>query len=223
MNLRALVGSIRHQGLVATWWQRRWHSDPRNEQRLGSLDLPANAVVVDGGGFRGDFARTVLQSCPTAEVTIFEPEGLAASQLSVQFEGNSRVRVVEAALWEEEATLILQGDGLAASVSPYLASPEDARPVRAVDVATVLEDLGKVSLVKLNVEGAEYAILNRMVSSGAVNSVDQILIQFHRVPAASAQYRQVTDLLRQTHERSWCWPWTWELWTLQSIEDVRDA
>jgi len=222
MTLRALLGSVRHQGLVATWWQRKWHANPQNEQRLRSFSLPANAVVLDGGGYRGEFAKDVLSACPSASLAIFEPEGMAASRLAMQFGGDSRVRVSEAALWKEDATLILEGKGLAASVNPSANLPENGTPVRAVDIAVVLEELGAVSLVKLNVEGAEYAILERMISSGTVNAVDQLLIQFHRVPAAAARYRKVSELLSRTHELSWRWPWTWEMWTHRP-EDTRNA
>ena len=56
---------------------------------------------------------------------------------------------------------------------------EEPTPVQVRRIATIMEMLGhnRVDLLKIDIEGAEYGLIDDIVSSGA--DIDQILVEFH--------------------------------------------
>lgn len=54
------------------------------------------------------------------------------------------------------------------------------------DIAEVLHETpGDIDLVKMDIEGAEYAVIDRLIESGVIHRVKQLLIEFHH----GARYR----------------------------------
>jgi FkbM family methyltransferase len=54
--------------------------------------------------------------------------------------------------------------------------------VELVDVVEIINQLapeGKVEILKMDIEGAEYAVVKRLVDSGAVSRINQLLVEFH--------------------------------------------
>jgi hypothetical protein len=72
-----------------------------------------------------------------------------------------------------------------------------------------------VDVMKLNVEGGEYDILDRMLATGVMRQVGSLLVQFHGfVPGAERRRQGIIEGLAGTHVRRWCEPWVWERWDL---------
>ena len=62
-------------------------------------------------------------------------------------------------------------------------------------------DLGTVNLMKINIEGAEFPLFERMMDSGLLDKVDTYLIQFHEWhPGAYRRRRRIRKALAKTHK-----------------------
>lgn len=91
--------------------------------------------------------------------------------------------------------------------------PKVKAPFR--DVSTVLGDT-VVDVMKLNVEGAEFPILRRLIDTGQISQVRSMLIQFHGfMPNAYDLYMAIAKDLKSTHTMRWRDPWAWERWDLR--------
>ena len=78
-----------------------------------------------------------------------------------------------------------------------------------------LEEI-KFDLLKLNIEGGEYAVLNRLIFSGDINKINNIQVQFHKIKKSSSEDRlNIVRSPRKTHTRSWYFPWVWENWEIK--------
>jgi FkbM family methyltransferase len=86
------------------------------------------------------------------------------------------------------------------------------------DVFTVYEEKKrpKIDLLKLNVEGAEYEILPRMIETKVINHCNYVLVQFHNfIEGAEMKRNKICSLMAETHSVVFCFPFVWELWKLK--------
>ncbi|HEY8723841.1 MAG TPA: FkbM family methyltransferase [Gaiellaceae bacterium] len=75
------------------------------------------------------------------------------------------------------------------------------------------EDIREVDLLKVNIEGGEYELLERMIQSGSVRAIKDIQVQFHDfVPNAALRMRRIQKALTETHELTYEFPFVWENW-----------
>jgi FkbM family methyltransferase len=112
------------------------------------------------------------------------------------------------------ASLSLEGPG-----SSLFGSGEDACEIEVRDVVGVFDELveDRLAYVKINIEGGEYDLLERMVETGLVERTRYLLIQFHEwYPRAHLRRWRLRRALRRTHDQVWSYPWIWELWCLRS-------
>ncbi len=82
----------------------------------------------------------------------------------------------------------------------------------------VWQELGaiQVALLKINIEGGEYDLLERLLETGLVGQFQHLQVQFHRfVPDAEKRRDFIRTGLAHSHEERWCYPWVWESWTLK--------
>jgi hypothetical protein len=67
--------------------------------------------------------------------------------------------------------------------------------------------------MKINVEGAEYDILESLITTGFVQRVDDIQVQFHDfVPNASERVVALRKSLAATHYPTYMFSFVWENW-----------
>jgi hypothetical protein len=69
--------------------------------------------------------------------------------------------------------------------------------------------------LKLNIEGAEYDVLDRLATAGVLPRIRSLVIQFHRVVPESDRRRDMIQAkLAQTHHLVFDYPFVWERWEL---------
>ena len=95
--------------------------------------------------------------------------------------------------------------------------------VEVRDVTAVLDGLGRdrLDLVKLNIEGGEYDVLERIVETGWLPRIDELLIQFHeRYPSSHRRRRRIRRALARSHVEVWNYPWVWERWVRRTTSST---
>ena len=183
---------------------------------LYRADLDADSVVVDVGAFRGQGASQIhgLYAC---QVHGFEPNPYAYRALEERFADVDEVHTYSYGLGASDATLDLEVSGQGSSLHGLRdgRAPEQTVEVQIRDIVTVLDELGldQVDLLKMNIEGAEYDLLDRLLAAGAMPRVRYLLVQFHEWhPGAHRRRRAIRRQLRRTHDLVWDYPWIFELW-----------
>ncbi len=119
--------------------------------------------------------------------------------------------VVAAALDHNRGVdLFIQGDETTLALGD---SKSDLR-VASVDFADWLNSQGEeIRLMEVNIEGAEFALLNLVIESGSIRRLNSIYIQFHNVqPQSSDEAEEIRSKLEVTHRQVWSFDWVWEKW-----------
>jgi hypothetical protein len=94
-------------------------------------------------------------------------------------------------------------------------------PVSSVEVRSfteVYEELNfdVIDLLKINVEGSEYEILENIFENNYTTKIKNFQIQFHpEPPGAEEAYERLTKVLSKTHNLDWHYQWVWENWSLK--------
>ena len=155
----------------------------REYQCLDHLRSPG--LVIDCGANAGYSSAYFLSRFPAAELIAVEPDAgnFGILQQNLRPFG-SRARAVHSAVWSHPARLTL-------NESPFRDGREWSRQVReclphetggflATDIGTLLRESGRerISLLKIDVEGAEGAIFASNYSSW-IGCVDALVIELH--------------------------------------------
>ena len=71
-----------------------------------------------------------------------------------------------------------------------------------------------ISLMKINIEGEEYALMENLIEEGLISIIGDIQIQFHSfVPEAKARMQAIQERLSDTHVLTYQYEFVWENWT----------
>lgn len=73
---------------------------------------------------------------------------------------------------------------------------------------------GEYKLVKINIEGMEYDLLDYLIELDMVKNFEYLQIQFHITGDIDyiSRYNTIIDNLKKTHIQEWCYPFVWESW-----------
>jgi FkbM family methyltransferase len=190
-----------------------WHREDGVGQFWRNLPATADDIAIDAGGHLGDWtAQLICQyGC---RVIVFEPVAEYCARIRERFARNARIKIVEAGLaaGNREVSFVL--DGLASSAFPARKTGKSAS-VQLVDVGEVFakNELVDVACMKMNIEGGEYELLERMLELNLTRVVRSYLIQFHAtVPDHEARHQRIRVGLAKTHRLVFEYPHVWERW-----------
>lgn len=184
-----------------------------NNQLVSRLPLSSVDVVIDAGAYEGGWADEILCRYGS-QMFLFEPIPEFSSRLKDRYRNNDHVEVVNAALGAEagRAEISLQADGSSIHARSGASS---SIFVDVVDIAAFLKSRvpSGAGCLKLNIEGSEYDVLERILSEGLARAIKVILIQFHEIAADSAARRlRIQTALSETHALQFEYPFVWECW-----------
>ncbi|MGC2855632.1 FkbM family methyltransferase [Novispirillum sp. DQ9] len=196
--------------LSATEALDRWVADNGEEKRL-DYPLTANSVVFDIGGHVGDWAADIADRYD-CYIHIFEVVAEHAREARQRFATNPKVQVHNFGLSSTDScvTIHLAGTGSSAFRSE---GPTEQCQLR--EIGAVMAELGTtlVDLCKINIEGAEFALLDHILDNGLAPAFKDLQIQFHDVSPTSAAHRQaIRRRLQSTHVVTYDYPFVWENW-----------
>jgi len=101
----------------------------------------------------------------------------------------------------------------------YKTGEVESVTVKSID--TVLSNLSiqRVDLIKMNVEGYEYDILEKMIDLDLLKLFDHFQIQFHweNFPRHDEKRNNITKHLAKTHKCVWNYEFVWESWSKKEL------
>ena len=160
-------------------------------------------LIVDGGANLGATVIFFARRFPRARIVALEPHPEAFRLLEENTRGlGERVERREAALTGDGGPAALHAPGddaasLSSSLSP-LGGAQRRFSVRGVRLSTLIEELGReVDYLKLDIEGAEYAVLGEAASSGALARVRELGVEYHHAPGDREAAARLALLLEQ--------------------------
>jgi FkbM family methyltransferase len=190
---------------------RRWRSDHGDQTLRLDYCLDSDSVVLDLGGYRGDWAQEIY-SRYGCTVHVFEPVQSFADGIVQRFEGNESIHVHHCGLGR---TTREERIGLSADASSMFQNEGTQETIQIVDAAVwfAKHDMPRVDLMKINIEGGEYELLERMLDTGLASRIENIQVQFHNLAADSeARMNAILQRLQASHQPTYQYHFVWENW-----------
>jgi FkbM family methyltransferase len=180
-------------------------------QLLLDINIDSNELVLDIGGFKGEWTSQIFLKYGCQSI-IYEPSQSFAEICINKFKLNPSIQVVSAGVGGEnrKAQFSKAEDG----TSEHLSNKTDFFEAEIIDIADIIKGIQKqIGCLKANIEGGEYELLERLISTGDISLVNNILVQFHQQPEDfEKRYHSIIESLRKTHICVWSFPMVWEYW-----------
>lgn len=191
---------------VGAWFAAKGDKTLRVE-----YDLTQDSIVFDLGGYEGQWTSDIFSRyCCT--VYVFEPIKRLADDICKRFVHNHRIRVFTFGLSADNSQIQLSlGDD---SSSQYKDNGEsvEATLIKASDFFDKY-GITSIDLIKINIEGGEYDLLEHLLDTGFIAHIRDIQVQFHDfVPEAEVRMKRIQERLSKTHVLTYNFPFVWENW-----------
>lgn len=184
-----------------------------NGEKTLRVDYPLNSssIVLDVGGFEGQWASDIYARY-LCNIHIFEPVPKFAKDIESRFAKNQMIKIHQVALGAENGSIEINIEGDASST---LLGGDSCISVQQVAFSDWYQKIKspQIALMKINIEGGEYALLDHLIKTRLINRIDQLQIQFHNfIHNAESLMSDIQLKLAETHEITYQFPFIWENW-----------
>ena len=180
--------------------QAEWQSNNLEYLRY-EYDLKSSDVVIDIGAYRGEWASQIFcrYGC---RLIVIEP--------GPWIHGFPIGQIINKSASDHEGVLKFGGQ--------YYYSSEHEEPTHeypCFDINSLLTKYDEIALVKINVEGGEYSLLDHIIEAGLHRRIRYLQVQFHCIEGEPYEDRheRIQRALSETHDLAWFYPFVWESWT----------
>jgi FkbM family methyltransferase len=179
-------------------------------------NLDENSIVIDLGGYEGQWASDIFSKYQS-HIYIFEPYTPFFENIKKRFLKNKKIMVYNFGLASESSNSYLSFNG--DNTSSYIDKGENF-PIQLVDFMEFYDsqNFQMIDLIKINIEGAEYDLLESLLIRGNLSKIKNIQVQFHDfVPNAEERVAKIRSKLELTHKPTYIFDFVWENWELISV------
>ncbi len=170
---------------------KEFHESMRYE-----YDLNPDSLVIDGGGYEGDFTAK-LKAKYNCNFKVFEPAYVNYRLLLIRFKRDPKVKVFHLGLDGETISSPIRVNGDSTGMFQKEGPSEYCYFWNHIS-------LDSADLIKLNIEGSEFNFLELLLSDEATSKFKNIQVQFHKcVPDAESRYNSINERLQETHDITW--------------------
>jgi FkbM family methyltransferase len=204
---------------------RRWFRDKGDQTLRLDYPLEPSSTVVDIGGYIGDFAEAIHRRYG-CRVLVFEPVPEYFLRCVSRFSGNGNIAIYNYGLGARDAKwpIEIKGDGSSFAQERPGTEVLTVAEVKRVDRALAELGVESVDLMKINIEGGEYDLLELLIATKWIEHVRFLQIQFHHfVPNAMERRRILREKLAATHVEMWNYEFVWESWAARNLIPTRVA
>lgn len=170
---------------------------------IRDLSVPPNPVVIDVGGFIGDFALYAVKRLNAKKVIVCEPSPRNWELLLRNIDNNGyteRILPLNKAV-TDGADLMMNIDApdeAQCMVSGYFHTDQPLRSIPGISLSQIMRDyeLESVDLLKIDCEGGEYAILDS-TTSDVYARIRNIVFEYHDVEDGWAKLEKAKQRLQR--------------------------
>ena len=191
----------------------KWLLDEGDKRLRFSYKLNSASIAFDIGGYEGEWADIIFHKYG-CNVFIFEPIKEFAENIKQKFLGNDKIKVYNLGLAGETKDTVMSYNHNSSSI---FAGNQAKETVKLKKISDFLREnkIERVDLMKINIEGGEYEILEDMIKNNLIKNVKNIQVQFHNFfPEAESRMEKIQAELAKTHRPTYQYKFVWENWKI---------
>jgi FkbM family methyltransferase len=174
-------------------------------------ELNKNSIVLDLGGHEGWFTDNINKKYGS-RIYYFEPVGQFYTFAKRRFTGLDNISVFPLGISDKNGTVIIYFNEYASSMYDKTNFMFNIDCI-TLDKIMLDNNINYIDLIKFNIEGEEYAVLEYMIKNNLIEKCDNIQVQFHKnVNNFQTRYDNIKCELEKTHHLTYYYPFVWENW-----------
>lgn len=184
-------------------------------------DLNEDSIVFDVGGHLGDWASNIYAKY-NCWVHVFEPIKEYHEFIGKRFIKNKKIVVHPFGLAgsNEQKELALLADSSTTFFvnNPFTKIPGNTKRelIKLGRVSEITKQFKEIDLMKLNIEGGEYDLIDDLIDTGEIKKIKNLQVQFHNCyKDAKQRMAEIQQKLSLTHSLTYSFWFTWENWQLK--------
>src|SRR3989338_8564713 len=169
----------------------QWKKDCAEKFRY-EYALDENSVVFDIGGYQGQWAEEILRKF-NANLHVFEPVKEYASAMRRKHSENAKIIIYNYGLSDKNISTEITVNGNASSLYTKRGRWKKEK-VNLISARDFIEEnrIENIDLMKINIEGGEYDLLEHLIETGLIKRIKNIQVQFHNfVPNAKVRMKKI--------------------------------
>ena len=193
---------------------QRWVNANGDQTHRLDYPLSPDSVVVDAGGYHGGWTEAIWEKFKP-HIFVLEPLNSYYSKIKEKFKSQEKIIVYNYGLSSKEGDFLINLDNDSSSIYKPGSGVET---VKMKTFELFLQDSGidKIDLMKINIEGSEYELLEDIIEKGLHNRVSNIQVQFHVfIPDCNDRRKKIRESLSETHECTYNYDFIWENWKIK--------
>jgi FkbM family methyltransferase len=190
---------------------KRWFWDNGDITHRVNYNLNQDSIVFDLGGYIGEWSD-IIQKKYNSKIYIFEPVFKHFSELEKKFEYKENIKIYNFGLSNKTYDTEIIHDG--ASSSLYLQDGEKEK-IKLINFEEFIksENIKNIDLIKINIEGGEYELLDSILESNLQTQINNFQIQFHKMfDDCETRRNDIREKLSKTHRLTYDYTFVWENW-----------
>lgn len=196
----------------------KWNQDWGDVTRRLNYKLNEKSIVFDIGGYKGQWASDIYAKF-RCKIYVFEPIKKYADFIRqrLNFPHKIIVETAGASIANRSQYLFIDNEKSSSNLTSEAEKMSKVK-VKMIDLCGYITRarINSIDLMKINIEGDEYDLLDKLISTGAINKVNNLQIQFHRFIDRSKERRNIIRTqLRRTHKETYNYPFIWESWEIK--------
>ncbi len=173
------------------------------------MPLNENGLVVDIGGYLGEYSSKLLSLNPGMSIQVYEPVKAYFEETRKRFQGYANVEVFNRAVSSDGRKVQIHVDGPRSK----LGINQNENYFETLPILGLFSNLSKVELLKLNIEGMEYECIEILLKNDEMKKVNNLVVQFHNFDEESlSRYKSIVEEMKRDFVLVFKYEWVWEHW-----------
>lgn len=184
-------------------------NDGDNTLRI-DYNLNNTSLVIDLGGYYGEFSQKIYDKYK-CNILCFEPCSNFYQKIKKRFDGIDNIKIYNVGVGCSAETKILYCNEDATSF--YSKVSEYSEMATIIPFSNLVSDIQNIDLLKINIEGAEYDLLEHIIQHNLQKKIDNIQVQFHKyIHISEIRRKNIQESLKKTHTLIYNYDFIWENW-----------
>lgn len=193
----------------------KWFKDNGDSTlRISYPDLRQDPVIFDLGGYQGQWSSDIYSALGCARIYIFEPVEKNFCFIKNRFQSNTKIKSYQFGLGSREVdSEIYLDENCSSTFHNSKDGVFEKISIKAFDAFLKEMNISEIDLLKINIEGGEFELLEWLLETGNIRCVRHLQVQFHDfIPNAKERRERIRNMLESTHSETWCYDFVWENW-----------
>jgi len=189
------------------YYYSKWIVDRGDENLYTKYPLSTKSLVLDVGGYVGNFSDKI-NTLYNPKLIILEPVKKYFNVLKRKYSNCENIILYNYGLSNKNS---LQKIYISADGTSLIKKSDISEKIKLMNAASFFKKYRHIDLLSINIEGAEYDVLNRIIETGNIKKIKYLQIQFHSfVPNAINKRKDIVKNISKTHDIHFSYPFVWE-------------